>query len=445
MLKPFLHDWLAKAAGIPENELTRSRLEAYQLELLKRQIAFAKAKSPFYAGHFAGYNHETLNSLADFAQWPQTTPFDLKDHGNDFLCTSQREVWRIISLQTSGTTGLPKKLFFSENDLYNTVKYFHYSLKVLAKDCKNLMVLMPGNVPGSVGDILRQALEDLPINCHQFGIVTDFAQTLDYIKANAIDFIIGIPAQVLTLCRYSTRHGGLSQIKAVLFGADYISPFCAETVTKLWNCRIIKHYGSTESALGAAVNCPCFTGCHIREAELYFEVVDPVTKQPLPDNKIGEIVISSLNYECMPLLRYNTGDLGAVSIEPCQCGSVLKRLTKMQPRHTILLDDNVKLDINDLDGVLYQFDELVDYEAGIFNNDDGVQVLSIELFTENSLNIKNAAISALQNIPQLKALLAQNKLKIRVNADTNRKPGNPYVLKRRINLYPRSKDTEGSV
>ena len=320
MFKPFLHDWLSNATGIPENELTRTRLEAYQLELLKRQITFAKAKSPFYATHFAGYNPESLNSLADFVNWPQTTPFDLKDHGNDFLCTSQREVWRIISLQTSGTTGLPKKLFFSENDLYNTVKYFHYSLKVLAKDCKNLMVLMPGNIPGSVGDILRQALDNLPTNCHQFGIVTDFAQTLDYIKANAIDFIIGIPAQVLSLCRYSARHGGLSQIKAVLFGADYISPFCAETVAKLWNCRIIKHYGPTESALGAAVNCPRFTGCHIREAELYFEVVNPITKQSLPDNEIGEIVSSTLNHEAIALLPYNTSGQGAGRHRPIHCG-----------------------------------------------------------------------------------------------------------------------------
>ena len=104
----------------------------------------------------------------------------------------------------------------------------------------------------------------------------------------------------------------------------------------------------------------------------------------------------------------------------------------MQPRHTILLDDNVKLDINDLDGVLYKFDELEDYEASIFYDDDGIAILNIELYAANSPNTKNNAIEALKNMPQLTALLTQNKLKIKINADINRKPGNPSVLKRKI-------------
>lgn len=432
MVKPFLHNWLSEAAGIPQSAVTRAWLEAYQLELLQKQIALAKSNSPFYAKHLAGWEPVALTALNDFAHWPQTTPLDLKEHNRNFLCTSQSKVWRVITLQTSGTTGLPKQLFFSEQDLYNTVRYFRYSLKLLAKDCRNLLVLMPGNTPGSVGDILRQATEDF-LQCHQFGIVTDFAATLDYIKSNAIDFIIGIPAQVLSLCRYSQKHGGLDQIKGVLFGADYISPFCAETVSKLWNCAVIKHYGSTESALGAAVNCNYFNGCHIREADLLFEVVDPVTKQPLPDDEIGEIVITSLNYDCMPLLRYNTGDLGAISKKPCPCGSVLKRITKMLPRHTILLDEGVKLDINDLDSVLYQFKTLDDYDADLLNDKDGVCVLRLRLQAKPEDVSQSAIIAAVANMSQLQTLLKQNKLKLEVSAANNLKPGNPYVLKRKIN------------
>lgn len=433
MNEPFLHDWLMEATGIPEKELTRERLEAHQLALLRKQLALAKANSAFYAKLYAGHDERKLTSLDDFGTWPQTTPTDLKNHNDAFLCTSQSKVWRIITLQTSGTTGLPKRLFFSENDMRRTVRYFHYSLKELAKDCRNLLVLMPGNVPGSVGDVLRQALEDLPTRCHEYGIVTDFAATLDYIKSHAIDFIIGIPSQVLNLCRYSMQHGGLEQIKAVLFGADYISPFCAETIEKLWSCTTIKHYGSTESALGAAVNCPARTGCHIREADLLFEVVDPITKQPLPNDTIGELVITSLNYDCMPLLRYNTGDLGAISKKPCQCGSVLKRLTQMRPRNTVKLEDDIDLDINELDSLLYQLDGLEYFEADLRHDQAGVPLLEIKLDAAISGQMHEPVLQALNSMAAIQPLIAQNRLKIKITGCPDFKLGNPYVLKRKIN------------
>lgn len=432
MTKPFLHDWLAEASGIPANRLTRANLEAYQLNLLKKQLAFARANSAFYAGLYAGYDERQLAALDDFAAWPQIFPADIKRHSKGLVCTSQSKIWRVITLQTSGTTSSPKHLFFSENDLKRTARYFHFSLKELARDCRNLLVLMPSGVPGSVGDVLRQALDELPINCHVYGIVTDFAATLEYIEKHAVDFIIGIPSQVLNLCRYSTQRGGLAQIKAVLFGADYISPFCAETVGKLWQCRTIKHYGSTESALGAAVNCACFSGGHIREADLLFEVVDPVSKRPLPDDEIGEIVISSLNYDCMPILRYNTGDLGAISQKPCQCGSVLKRLTKMRPRNTILLGDRVVLDINELDSVLYKLDGLEYYEADL-HAADGAALLEIKLDAAIAGQMREAVLKTLNSMPAMQALTAQNQLKIVISGHPNFRLGNPYVLKRKIN------------
>lgn len=433
MSKPFLHNWLMEATGISEQELTRTRLEAYQLEQLKKQIGFAKAKSAFYAELYTDHDPRALKSLADFGGWPLTFPENLKSHNEAFLCSSQSKVWRVITLQTSGTTGNPKRLFFSEQDLRRTARYFHYSLRELAKDCCNLLVLMPGGVPGSVGDVLRQALEDLPTRCHEYGIVTDFAATLDYIKTHAIDFIIGIPSQVLNLCRYSMQHGGLDQIKAVLFGADYISPFCAETIAKLWNCVTIKHYGSTESALGAAVNCPAFNGCHIREADLLFEVVDPATRAPLPEGEIGEIVLTSLNYDCMPLLRYNTGDLGSISTTPCQCGSILMRLTQMRPRHTILLDDNVKLDINELDSVLYKITGLEYYEADLHGGPNGSCVLEIKLDGALAGTVRDSVWTSFKTMPQLYNLIADNKLKLKLTGCTDFKLGNPYVLKRKIN------------
>lgn len=429
MLKPFLHDWLREVTGFPVQALSRSWLETYQLGLLKQQLTFAKAYSPFYSRHYAGYKPQQLESLDDFATWPLTYPIDLKQSNDDFLCTSPSKVWRVITMRTSGTTGPPKRLFFSEADLERTARYFHYSLKLLACDCRNLLVLMPGNVPGSVGDILTKSLEDLPIRCHQFGIITDFATTLDYIKKHDIDFIIGVPSQVLSLCRYTMQNDGLDQIKGVLLAADYITPHCVATIEKHWQCRVIKHYGSTETALGAAVNCDCYTGGHIREADLLFETIDPITKQPIPDGEIGEIVISSLNYGCMPLLRYNTGDLGALTKLPCQCKSILKRLTKMHPRHTISLNHGVNLDINELDALLYQIEALPYFEAELHDAADGSPVLELIIDAKLRPVLAEKITHSLQSLPAvLQALLT-----IKIIGRHNMRLGNPYVLKRKIN------------
>jgi phenylacetate-CoA ligase len=80
------------------------------------------------------------------------------------------------------------------------------------------------------------------------------------------------------------------------------------------------------------VECAARQGYHWREADLYFEIVDPVTGQPLPDGEAGEIVFTTLTRQGMPLIRYRTGDISRFLPGPCACGAVLRRLATIQGR-----------------------------------------------------------------------------------------------------------------
>jgi hypothetical protein len=99
-----------------------------------------------------------------------------------------------------------------------------------------------------------------------------------------------------------------------------------------WRCRVATHYGLTEAGLGCAVQCRARQGHHLRDAELLFEVVDPDSGRALAPGEPGEIVITTLRHEAMPLVRYRTGDLGRLLPGPCPCGGPLPLLGPVEGR-----------------------------------------------------------------------------------------------------------------
>ena len=100
---------MAEKLGIPE--LTREAVESYQIDRLKETFAMAKERSPFYAALYEGMEVETLD---DFRKLPFTSPADVCEHGPAMLCVSQGEISRIVTMETSGTTGKPKRIYFTE-------------------------------------------------------------------------------------------------------------------------------------------------------------------------------------------------------------------------------------------------------------------------------------------------------------------------------------------
>src|SRR5579859_4390322 len=107
-----LEPWIAAKIGAGTRGFTRPELEEFQLQKLRQTILWARTKSPFYAKHLAGHCEDELTSLNDLQRLPFTESEDIRKSGLQFLCVSQGEIHRVVTLESSGTSGEPKRVYF---------------------------------------------------------------------------------------------------------------------------------------------------------------------------------------------------------------------------------------------------------------------------------------------------------------------------------------------
>lgn len=167
-----LEPWTARKIGIEPPQFTRSELEAYQLAKLQETIQVLRDKSPFYREHLARFP-TGLTCLDDLAALPFTTADDIRQTPLRFLCVSQSDVQRVVTLHSSGTTGPPKRLFFSQADQELTLDYFHIGMSTFTNPGDRVLILLPVDRPGSVGDLLATALERMDAYGIRHGPVRD--------------------------------------------------------------------------------------------------------------------------------------------------------------------------------------------------------------------------------------------------------------------------------
>ncbi len=361
-----LEGWIAAKIGCEGRPLDLDTLRSYQLVRLKETLALAQEASPFYRRSL-GSKKVSLSSLDGLADLPFTTPEQLAAAPLDFLCVPQDEVERIVTLPTSGTTGPPKRVFFSADDQELTRDFFHWGMSTMVGAGDRVLILLPGSLPGSVGDLLKDGLARMDVQGIPHGPVTDPRQTLELIERERVTALVGIPVQVLGLARLAATEGksGASGLRSVLLSTDRVPDAVAKAIEDAWGCKVFNHYGTTEMGLGGGVDCEEKAGYHLREADLLFEVVDPLTRQPAPEGADGEVVFTTLTRSAMPLIRYRTGDVSRFIAEPCPCGTVLKRLAHVDERLTgnVTLPGGGVLRQKHLDEALFPLGGLTDFKV----------------------------------------------------------------------------------
>lgn len=231
---------------------------------------------------------------------PFTTSDDLKRHPLRFLCVSQSSIERCVTLQSSGTTGPAKRLFFTQEDLELTLDFFHHGMSTLVQPGNRVMILLPGGGrPESVKEQLSRALARMAVQNLPSG--SDLQTTQDAIVRQNVTCLVGSPVQVLALARSGHGENRLkNRIKSVLLTADHIPDAVVDAIESAWNCRVYRHNGMTEMGWGGGVECEARNGYHLREADLFIEIVDPETGRPLPNGDSGEIVVTTLTRVGMP-------------------------------------------------------------------------------------------------------------------------------------------------
>ncbi|MDR2054398.1 MAG: AMP-binding protein [Desulfovibrio sp.] len=323
-----LDAWLAGRLPGDGGDLP-ARVRGAQLAALRRLLRYVTERSAFYAEHFSGRD-TGLARPEDLRRLPFTEAGHLRDW-RKFLCVSHSRVRRVVSLNTSGTTGPPKRLAFSENDLAATRNFFRVGLSELTGPGGRLGVLLPGGErPDGVADQLRQALASLNIavespprdmTAHDGAGMHALA---GWVEQRAFHCLVAAPGQLRSLFTFFPE--APKALRGVLSSADNLDPELGHALRSAWNCDLRDHYGLTESGFGLAVECAAHDGYHLRELDIAVEIVDVQSGVPMPPGSEGEIVITTLRHEAMPLVRYRTGDVASLLPGPCRCGSPMPRL-----------------------------------------------------------------------------------------------------------------------
>ncbi|MDD6189275.1 MAG: AMP-binding protein [Clostridiales bacterium] len=323
MSRPTLDNWLSQKIGKP---FTRRALEEYQLARLNETIALAREHSKYYAQRLPS---GSLRSIRELEKLPFTRPEELYAEPYAFLCVSPREVERITTVATSGSSGTSKRLFFTADDIELCADFFHHGMKLLVDETDRVGILFPANAPGSVGELLARGLQRGGTDAVQlFPLIGDAPALIETIRRENITSLAGFPSILQALAESCPD----LPIRSVLLSADYVSPDCRATIKNAWGAEVFEHYGMTEMGLGCAVSCEQQRGYHIREADILIEIIDPESGRVLPEGEPGEVVFTTLTRRAMPLIRYRTGDMSRFIPGPCPCGTALLTLAHVGDR-----------------------------------------------------------------------------------------------------------------
>lgn len=330
-----LDAWLDAECGGDGSLSFPERLEAARLDALRRTLHRAASLSRWYGRTLAGADLD-LKSADDLRHLPFTTPDDLRDY-REFLCVPQGDVQRIVTLQTSGSTSVPKRIAFSENDLARTASFFATGMAQLVHSGQRLMVLLPGaQCPDGVTDLLRQALTPSGVDVVAGSPEATFESLRADLKRWHPECLVAAPHQLASL--YAATEDDAfrslaSCVEGIQSSGDILDPAVRDGLEVVLDCVVLDHYGMTETCFGGGVQCMARNGYHLRELDLFLEILDPVSGEPVPDGETGEIVLTTLNREAMPLIRYRTGDAASWLPGPCPCGSPLRRLSPPRGRY----------------------------------------------------------------------------------------------------------------
>ena len=369
MRKTRLENWICEVEGL--SALDRETLEDIQLLRLNELLAREKARGGFYKGL-----PERLGSLAELRRLPFTTPEQLAENAPGLLLTSQAEVSRIISGATSGTTGPSKRIFYTERDITHTVGFFAAGIGEFVSPGDTVCVAMPFSGPDGLGELICRAVESLGAKPVRMGVGRSLGEQAEMLDTERPEAYIGMPVPLLGLIRWM---GSTGSLRRALVSGDACPEGVIHELERLLGARLFPHYGSREMCLGGAVTCPAHEGMHLRENHVIAEIVSP-EGEALPDGEFGELVITTVDMQAMPLIRYKTGDYTRFLAEPCPCGGVTRRLdTVRRARETP--------DIVDLDSALFALPGLIDYSARL----DGGQLIVDAVGTVTAEELEGAA------------------------------------------------------
>ena len=321
----------------PEIEtMPREKLRELQLDRLKKTISIA-ARSPYYGKVFAehGITPDSIRTLDDLRRIPFTTKADMRANYPFGLVAGDMRQDGVRIHSSSGTTGTPTVIVHSQHDLdswANLVARCLYTVGIRRTDVfqnSSGYGMFTGGLGFQYGAERLGALT-VPAAAgnskRQIKFITDFHTTA----------LHAIPSYAIRLAEVIASEGidpSSTSLRTLVIGAEPHTDEQRRKIERLLGVKAYNSFGMTEmNGPGVAFECTEQNGMHIWEDCYLVEIIDPETGEPMPDGEVGEMVLTTLDRDMMPLLRYRTRDLTRILPGECPCGRTHRRIDRIKGR-----------------------------------------------------------------------------------------------------------------
>ena len=379
--------------------MTRAQIEALQLERLQATVQHCM-NSPFYRKRFeeAGLKPEDIKTLDDIRRIPFTTKQDLRDtYPFGMASVPLRECTRLHS--SSGTTGTPTVILHTQKDLEEWAAQVARNLWMVGLRPDDVFQNSSGYgmFTGGLGfqyGAERLGMLTIPAaagnSIRQIKFITDFGTT----ALHAVPSYVTRLYEVMQSMGVDPRHD--TKLKVLAIGAEPHSEEQRRRIEEMMGVKAYNSFGMSEMCgPGVGFECQEQNGLHFWEDYYIVEIVDPETLEPVPDGEVGELVLTSLCREAMPLLRYRTRDLTRVLGRTCPCGRNHVRIDRMRGRSDdMMVLRGVNIFPIQIEKILMTFPELAsNYLITLTTDEDNdnmtVEVELEELFTDDYRRLQN--------------------------------------------------------
>lgn len=383
--------------------MSRAKIEEIQLQKLKKLVKYCMDNVPFYNKRLteAGVSADKIKTLSDIQYIPYTTKADMRDtYPFGLFAQPLKKITRIHA--SSGTTGKPTVVGYTQNDLD------------MWSDCMARLCAAAGASDESIVQI-----------CFGYGLFTGalgLHYGLEKLGATVIpsssgntekqimlmqDFqtntLVATPSYAQYIGELAKEKGVLDKIhlKLGLLGSEGCTEEMRSQIEKTLGMFVTDNYGMSElMGPGVSGECSYRCGMHINEDHFLAEIIDPKTGAVLPKGSEGELVVTTLSKEGIPILRYRTKDITEIDYEPCKCGRTFARMAKPRGRSDDMLKiRGVNVFPSQIESVLMGFDQIAPHYQLVLTRSNCADHLEVKVELSN-----NCSSEIIENYSKLEEL-----------------------------------------
>ena len=409
-------------------------IKKFQEEKLRETLAYVSVHSPYYKRLFSEHTIDPskITCLEDLKQIPPTTKADIQKYNDDFICVPKEQL--IDYVTTSGTLGDPVTFALTDKDLerlaYNEALSFACS-GVRSNHVLQLMTTIDRRFMAGLAYFL--GARKLGAGIVRVGAGVPELQWDSILKFKP-DYLIAVPSFLLKLIDYAKANAiDLSSVSvkgAICIGEpvrheDFSLNTLSQKITDQWPIQLYSTYASTEMNTAFA-ECEAQQGGHLHPELIIAELLDE-NDEEVSSGEIGELVITTLGVEGMPLVRFKTGDMVRAHKEPCSCGRNTLRLGPVVGRKNHMIKyKGTTLYPQAMYNALNGFHEIKNYQIEISSNVLGTDEILIRIVAENDSEkllhvIKDHIRAKLRVTPKLEFIDAETLVKLQL-PEGQRKP-----------------------